>query len=308
MENASSLSLSNVPKSTEKKRHYCCVCSNYAGKIVEERNVRLHRFPAKQELRRVWIRRIKLCYGQYVYSANDRLCSYHFSNGEKTGKNEVPSIFEGKTFNSSMLGDEHEAVLSDLTNVATEDGDVYKPGPSFKQTGYSSIHASVSLHDYCKQHVTPEYISNAFNKCNQTDVVNQTDMSTQTLKISVDVSSQTDFVHIFKNNPLLLNTQPKTTCDAKLQTSKPDLTIEDIQASDEQVMFYTGLPNSGTFYAMFDEMDDIYADGNRGRRRTLRTIDEFCLVLMRLRLGLLLEDLAGRFKISKSTCSKIVSR
>lgn len=40
-----------------------------------------------------------------------------------------------------------------------------------------------------------------------------------------------------------------------------------------------------------------------GRKRKLRRVDEFLLVLMRLRLGLLVKDL--EFKISSSTVSKI---
>lgn len=109
----------------------------------------------------------------------------------------------------------------------------------------------------------------------------------------------------------MLATKLKRTCDVSIQTSRPDLTIEDISNSDEKVMFYTGLPNSGTFFVLFDEMGDICddnVDGNRGRRRTLRLQDEFFMVIMCLRLGLLLEDLTQRFKISKSKCSKIVSR
>jgi hypothetical protein len=37
----------------------------------------------------------------------------------------------------------------------------------------------------------------------------------------------------------------------------------------------------------------------------MRDIDEFLMVLMRLKLGLLIQNLARRFNISISTCSKI---
>lgn len=73
-------------------------------------------------------------------------------------------------------------------------------------------------------------------------------------------------------------------------------------------MFYTGLPNSVTFKLLFDEISDAFdqtkrkGSGDTGRPRALRLVDEFFLVLMRLRLGLLLEDLADRFHILKATC------
>jgi len=85
--------------------------------------------------------------------------------------------------------------------------------------------------------------------------------------------------------------------------------------NDKKVMFYTGLPNGGTFHALFDEMGDAeratqrQSTGNKkGRPRQLRMIDEFFLVLMRLRLGLLVEDLAFRFQVSTSTCSVIINK
>ena len=79
-------------------------------------------------------------------------------------------------------------------------------------------------------------------------------------------------------------------------------------------MFYTGVPNKQVFYALFDEMSDASEKTKRnasnsnsgtGRPRSLRLIDEFFMVLMRLRLGLLLGDLGDRFSISKSTAGVI---
>jgi len=82
----------------------------------------------------------------------------------------------------------------------------------------------------------------------------------------------------------------------------------------KNMMFYAGLPSASLFYDVFDEIkDDVHTQTERklrevGRPRSLLLIDEFLLVLMRLRLGLLLEDLADRFKIGTSTCSDIFNR
>ena len=76
-------------------------------------------------------------------------------------------------------------------------------------------------------------------------------------------------------------------------------------------MFYTGIPSAKIFDAIFEEIaeDAVVQTGRKGgdigRPRSLRVVDEFVMVLMRVRLGLLLEDLADRFKIGTSTCSQI---
>ncbi|XP_046550060.1 uncharacterized protein LOC124259883 [Haliotis rubra] len=97
-----------------------------------------------------------------------------------------------------------------------------------------------------------------------------------------------------------------------IQVDKPTLTYEDIRCSDESVMFYTGVPDSSTFEALFDEMCDdeqVYSDtSDGGRPHALRQIDEFFMILMRLRLGLLLDDLAYRFRISRATCGRLCNK
>ena len=76
--------------------------------------------------------------------------------------------------------------------------------------------------------------------------------------------------------------------------SLPTLTFENVRTSDSKVLFYTGIPKASTFKAMFDELEPGVAY-KRERPRSLRPIDDLFMVLMRLRLGLLLEDLADRF-------------
>ena len=105
------------------------------------------------------------------------------------------------------------------------------------------------------------------------------------------------------------------TSDAACAVGRPEITIEDIKDSKEDMVFYTGLPDFNTFNALFQSLMDCGADklctendsqGNSTlKNRKLRRVDEFLMVLMRLRLGLLVRDLEFRFKISSSTVSKI---
>ena len=174
------------------------------------------------------------------------------------------------------------------------------------KTTESNINTSLLFHDYIGPVVT-ENLPTKIDKCEATITIATTSVSTQTdfddvMTCTANIHTQTD-IH--------------QTSEMGCQVDRPVLTFEDIQDSDEKVMFYTGIPNAGTFCALFDELDDFQENTQRqrtgsgessdgGRPRLLRPIDEFFLVLMRLRLGLLLEDLAFRFCISKSTCSSIV--
>ena len=119
------------------------------------------------------------------------------------------------------------------------------------------------------------------------------------------------------STPQATQTCPPSLTDVGTETLMPELVIENIIHSNELIQFYTGLPDSKTFQALFETLMEHGADKlstesigemnplNLGRKRKLRRIDEFLMVMMRLRLGLLLKDLEYRFKISASSVSKI---
>lgn len=118
----------------------------------------------------------------------------------------------------------------------------------------------------------------------------------------ISTSTQTDETRI----PQTRSTQTPVvqTSSSGCQVCRPTFTFEDVAHSDNKVLFYTGLPNTGTFKCLFDELEGgIEPLKKTGRPKSLRLVDEFFLVLMRLRLGLLLEDLADRFNVSVGTCS-----
>ena len=102
--------------------------------------------------------------------------------------------------------------------------------------------------------------------------------------------------------------------------------IERFRNNDSAINFYTGFPNWNTFMAVIKFMDpgdsgenirywlssnvhvsaDFYektgeTESKRGRSRTLRPIDEYFLVLCRLRQGFREGHLAHLFQISTST-------
>ena len=95
--------------------------------------------------------------------------------------------------------------------------------------------------------------------------------------------------------------------------------LSNIMQNDQKILFYTGFPNYYTLKACYDclgpAVNSLHYWGSmqsttegkssRGRSRSLPPIEEFFLVLVRLRLGLFERDLADRFGILVPTVSRI---
>ena len=104
--------------------------------------------------------------------------------------------------------------------------------------------------------------------------------------------------------------------------------VEKLQNDDEAVKFYTGFPSYESFSAVFEyfqpklqhisywrgikstnassnKCENDSTTAKRGPKRKLSHLDEFLFVVMRLKGGLFLGDLADRFGISVGHASKI---
>ena len=169
------------------------------------------------------------------------------------------------------------------------------------------LQASVCFHDYVGQ-VNMESVSMQTHQEIQTDI-----------KVTMDRGVQCSAGYDCKKVSVSTQTEPETsttTVSVGTQVKRPILTYEDVKDDKQKLMFYTGIPDSETFEALFDEIKDDAenqttrneASKEQGRPRQLRLIDEIFLVLMRLRLGLFLEDLADRFYISTSSCCVIFNK
>ena len=79
------------------------------------------------------------------------------------------------------------------------------------------------------------------------------------------------------------------------------LTNESLQNDDAKVKFYTGLQSFVTLMAIFRY---VSAPVMSGPRTTLTTFQEFLMVLIKLRLNLVDQDIAYRFGVHQSTVSR----
>ena len=168
-------------------------------------------------------------------------------------------------------------------------------GASFScDADVSSLDVSLNFHDYDG---VPEQ-SKIRHQCEQTVTAKLVSVATET-----DEEDKKHIIHSYAQTPVVEK------CNFTTQTKRPLLVFEDIESDDSKVNFYTGIPDAKTFLALFEELEKgMEKETENGRPRSLRLIDEFFMVLMRLRLGLLLEDLSDRFNISTSTCSAIFNQ
>ncbi|XP_048746653.2 uncharacterized protein LOC125659141 [Ostrea edulis] len=254
-------------------KDYCAIkgCHNTTGVIGKfGKAVKLHHLPKKQSLRSAWIRAISR--SNYKGGHYTYVCSDHFPDGDgRTWKHEVPTLFlPQRTEKTHKQRSTKNSTLG--TEMETELEDVGAEAVSEDLVFSTCTLPIVMDHQYSVQSEVGEN------------------------EVNCEESSTT------------ASTQTETTMrDQSIHVIRPEISVEDIP--DDKVQFYTGFPDFDTFKALFETlcefgMDDMEYD----QRMKLRLVDQFLLVMMRLRLGLLVKDLAYRFKLSSSTVSRIFSR
>ena len=159
-------------------------------------------------------------------------------------------------------------------------------------------------------------------------------LSDPDLQCPDDVATENDLLNMCKHHESLALsvtslTQQVHDLEQQLAQLKSTLfTIEKSKNDNAAVKFYTGFPNFGSLNAVFEYFepklermqywrgpkstrnpDPSYqqtrTSSKPGPSRSLSHLEEFILVLMRLRVGLFMNDLADRFGISIGHASKI---
>ena len=257
--------------------HSCVVlgCKNRSNK-EECKGLKFYTLPFKNEqLLKTWLLLIGRQHNEVTI--HSRVCSEHFVNGVKNNSDDLPQIFSWQRRTSKILHNrETSAVSTSLTPSQIIHHDHCYCKSDYQYSSSANIHVGSS-------YLTPTTASDLLN-----------------LRIpTIDVSTLTD---------------------PSLQ-SPPSFRIELFINNDEAIQFYTGFESYRLLIICYNFLGDAvnhlqYIGSStclkstthsetHGAPRALTPLNEFFLVLCRLRCALLINDLAYRFGVSPSTVSRV---
>lgn len=261
---------------------FCCVpgCSKRSER---DKDVSFHRLPLhNKKLLKVWIHKIGR--KNVSVTTSTRVCSRHFvgSKGRKLRPDEYPTLN-----------------LPALSTQATQPRRRKSPKKRvdcLKNDAWNDVSPDCSDSSECSE---------------ENHSVNIKNVSTLTAVVGEDIEALVKECEMLRRDLAV--------CETKLKTT--EFRVSSIISDDKKVQFYTGFASYKLFKACYDFLGpavenltywdsskdaDGGGKGTKGRHRKLSPIDEFFLVMVRLRLGLLEKDLAYRCGVSQPTVSRIL--
>ncbi len=231
-----------------------------------------------------------------------RVCSEHFPGGKKTYMNNVPTVTP-KTANAKPLVERSTHRARNRVTVESTETEIQDQmeGEEILQGLLMNAESELMEAATVREEGNKEDLSQAKR-------IEQLENENSKLR--------TENEQLKGENSLLHDKLTK-------QNSCNAFSVENFKEDDKLFKFYTGLPDYKTFKAVFRSFGPavnklVYHDSGtnpgklvtpeynkRGPKRTLTPEQEFFLVLVRLRLGLLIEDLANRASISVQHVSRI---
>lgn len=250
--------------------HSCIVpgCKNHSKK-EECKGIRFYTLPfGNEQLLQTWLSLV--CRRRNEVSVHSRICSTHFIDGVKKGNEDVPQRFPWQKSASSTPTKDSTLCLTPRQIVEHD-------------------------HCYCSPHYQSSSICTPLFTSSYLTPTTASDLIPHSVSMA-DSSAQTD---------------------SSLRS--PPFRIELFVDNDEAIKFYTGFENYQLLIICFnflgEAVDHLQYRGSsintsehldkRGAPRILSPLNEFFLVLCRLRCSLLVQDLAYRFGISHSTVCRI---
>ncbi|XP_066910973.1 uncharacterized protein [Clytia hemisphaerica] len=304
----------------------------------------LFAFPSVQlnfDKRKIWIQkmnRVKADKSSWVPVESDRVCSVHFVDGFPTVKHPSPELelgYDPKTVKSRRAIIKHDLPPKKPRNTSNSDTDQLSPltYPVVEQPMPSSSTSTPS------DEIPPQQIPSASLDTPTLEISNEPTplMSAEPhLPQTFDETIEKNECLDCKEKDKLINTYEikidrltkaikfLRSTNKKIRDSSKPFSLQDIK-TDEKMKFYTGIESILLFQAIFNLLEPYipsmtYWRGpkkvvstkvkrqifSRASSKKLNAKTEFLLTLMKLRLGLLTEDLADRFQISVGTCSETI--
>ena len=244
-------------------------------------------FPVNEDKRKAWIRAVSR--DKWQPKPSDRLCGAHFVKGRPSkDPNDIdfiPTIFEDKKRRVRVpaVGSMRAERRAKRTKSREEGEDVLATADDLiRCTGKEQSAGGDTTSKDASSQTDPVLlpVDEGYIRKNQ-------ELSAKVVALQEEVDS---FHYLYGRYILQL-----------------------MSGSDNKTKFYTGLPTYTVFKAVFDFLElkmlharrDSIKDTSKGRKRKVTLMEEFLSVLMRLRLGLVVEDVADRFQISVGTCSRV---
>lgn len=310
--------------------HNCVVegCNNRSSK-EECENLSFHQLPLMDaHLLQQWT--IKARLPQKLVNKHSRVCGAHFIGGKRSNANNVPQLFPwtpsrrpppSRTLHlsplcrppaSRILLAPHSCNLPPCPTPSS----TLQPFPTPSNTLLPSAIVLVECPDPtgCVEH-DHSYCKSRQQELEKLSVVG----ANKAVQLAGDDTAD--------DNALLGRTNVATQCVSFLYVSssvqcsllEKSFGISQFHNDNAAIHFYTGFPDYRTFIACFEFLGNAVnhlnywyggktketPPNNKGAPRALTPLNEYFLVLCRLRLGLLEQDIAYRFHVSQPTVCRI---
>jgi len=310
-------------------KRYCVLCKHYENKVLDDgTKITLHRLPggkSQSEVlrRKAWLRGLKLHRPDLPITDNTRLCILHFEHKTYNKRESVPKFFNLERCKTQEVKARRPLIPRDSINTVSI--------CSHENVGTdltTMISETKSLPD---QQVMPEILMDTLDSCETIELEETSTNPPTYVKFSAHLLSTDHDYYSLSNMEETQKTRHCTTQTSPIESPYCSMKPEDIKDNDEKTKFYTGFPNYATFLLFFQTFLQhgayklTYWEGQKrsvgaenrkynletiskpGRKRRLRPLDEFYMVCVRLRLGLLQDHLADLFKVSVMTVSRIMN-
>ncbi|XP_069121866.1 uncharacterized protein [Argopecten irradians] len=237
---------------------------------------------------------------------DSRVCSLHFVDNEPTLENPYPTLNLGYTPTKELKArppPRRRLIDRSPSKIQKLDTCINSEHASLCNNGQEQNHISFADHNYFVQE-TPKEESETTTDCDQ--------CLSKNLKIN-DMKNEIEHLK-------LENIKLKAILKQKSQTC---LTLQTVTKSNKKMKFYTGFPTVKAFMVVYTYIlatfkDITYWKGpsrvtanplkpKRTMTRKLSKKEEIIMTMMKIRLGLLNQDLGDRFGVSATCVSNIIS-